>query len=212
MIEKQTLKQAVNNYYSGKALTPSQFKNLQTQINQQNVNGVKPGADDKSSVISSFGAASIMWLSSLMVTMVLSVALFFYLSTPAIVSAAYADIMKDADLNNGIQAGMQQWLSENAIADVPQQYAVEMSRFCRLDQYLTTHLRIAGSEQGKLHLFFHQGKRPAHWLSMRGVEQKIHWRVLDVRDDLTLLVLYTEDMRKSAVEHILAEILPSLQA
>ena len=107
---------------------------------------------------------------------------------------------------------MQQWLGENNIRPIPQKYPVEMSKFCKLDQYLTTHFRVAGVEQGKLHLFFHQGDRPVHWFNRKGELNSMNWRLLKVSENLTLIVLFTEDMREAAVEQILDKILPHLQA
>lgn len=45
-------------------------------------------------------------------------------------------------------------MSENNIYEVPQEYLVEMIKRCNLVQYQTTHLPIAGAEQGMMHVFF----------------------------------------------------------
>ena len=37
-------------------------------------------------------------------------------------------------------------------------------------------------------------------------------KIIEVRDDLTVIVLYTDDMRESAMQNILGEMLPELQA
>lgn len=212
MNKPRSIKQALKEYYAGRSLSEEQLHNLQKRLGRYESENQKAHADGVHVKQGVVAAKPVRWFISLAASVLLSVMALFYLSTPAVISAAYADIIRDAELNNGIKTTMQQWLDENGVAQVPQQYAVEMSKFCRLDQYLTTHLRIAGREQGHLHLFFHQGKRPVHWLSRDGIEQKMHWRMLNVRDDLTLIVMYTDDMRKSSVEHILAEILPGLQA
>ncbi|MDT8282532.1 MAG: hypothetical protein RQ982_06915 [Gammaproteobacteria bacterium] len=38
------------------------------------------------------------------------------------------------------------------------------------------------------------------------------WKSINVRNDLTVLVLYTKDMRNSAMKNILGGIFPELQA
>ena len=212
MSEKLSLKQGLKVFYADKSLSANQLEKLQKPFTPQLKQALSTDEASRAEPDVAAQLASKKWFMSLLASIALSVTALYYLVTPSIITAAYVDISKDADINNGIKLSMQQWLDENGVAAIPRQYPVEMSRFCKLDQYLTTHLRIAGREQGVLHLFFHQGKRPMYWLGQQGVKKNMHWRLMNVGDDLTLIVMYTEDMRESAVEHILAEILPSLQA
>jgi len=39
----------------------------------------------------------------------------------------------------------------------------------------------------------------------------INWKLLNVRNDLTVIVLYTQDMREKAVQHILSEMLAEFE-
>lgn len=206
MNTQQTFKQAIKTYYAGQSLSDTQMLDLQAKLSrfEENI------TDNKS--VSNRRSAAVKWAGSFVASVLVFIIVFSYFQTPALVSDAYADISKDADLNNGMPVSMQQWLGENSISPIPQQYAVEMSKFCKLDQYLTTHVRIAGVEQGKVHLFFHQGERAASWFDRRGELNSMNWRLLKVRDNLTLLVMFTEDMREAAVEQILDKILPHLQA
>lgn len=202
---RQSVKQAVKNYYAERSLSDAQLQTLQQALNEvETQNSIKRYGRSRSNVIK--------WASSLVASILLVMLALVYVQTPTVVTAAYADLSKDSGLSNGLQSSMQQWLGENGLGSVPQQYAVEMSKFCRLEQYLTTHIGIAGVEQGKLHLFFHQGERPVYWVNRTGVLQNMNWKLLKVGNDLTLIVMYTQDMRETAVEQILAEILPSLQA
>lgn len=206
MNTQQTFKQAIKTYYAGQSLSDTQMLDLQAKLSrfEKNITDSKSVSNKRSGVVK--------WVGSSVASVLVFLFVFSYFQTPAIVSDAYADINKDADLNNGMPVSMLQWLGENSISPIPQQYAVEMSKFCKLDQYLTTHVRIAGVEQGKVHLFFHQGERPASWFDRRGELNSMNWRLLKVRDNLTLLVMFTEDMREAAVEQILDKILPHLQA
>ena len=201
---KQPFQQAVKSFYKEKKLSDVQLEKLQRLFRQQDA-GVSARYRKKKN----------LWVLGLPAILFVFALGYFkspLILTPDVIQAAYADISKDSGLHNGMESTMRQWLDENAVASVPQQYAVEMSKFCVLDRYLTTHLRIAGAEQGKLHLFFHQGKDLAGWKKRSGVLQRMHWKLLEVHNDLTLIVMYTHDMRESAVEQILGELLPHLQA
>ena len=201
--ERQPIKQAVKNYYTSKSLSDAQNQSLQAlqktlQQSLENKHSNRPFA--------------LQWAGSIAASLLLFIIVFGYAHTPAVITAAYADMMRDADLNNGMQSTMSQWLSEKSIDGVPQKYPVEMSKFCKLDQYKTTHLRIAGAEQGTMHLFFHHGDRPMHWMNRTGTVDEMNWKMIEVREDLTVIVLYTDDMRESAMQNILGEMLPESQA
>jgi len=201
--ERQPIKQAVKTFYTSKPLSDTQQQSLQDiqqrlQQPQGNTHSNKP--------------VGLQWLGSIAASFLLFIIVFGYAHTPAVITAAYADVLLDADLYNGMQSPMNQWLSENHIDGVPQKYPVEMSKFCKLDQYKTTHLRIAGAEQGTMHLFFHHGDRPMYWVNRTGTVDEMNWRMIEIREDMTVIVLYTDDMRESAMQNILGEMLPELQA
>jgi len=201
--ERQSIKQAVKSYYTSKSLSDVQNQSLLAlqktlQPSKENTPSDKP--------------FTLQWVGSIAASLLLFIIVFGYTYTPAVITAAYADVMIDADLNNGMQSTMSQWMSDNHIRGVPQRYSVEMSKFCNLDQYKTTHLRIAGSEQGIMHLFFHHGDSHMHQLKRTGTVDKMNWKMIEVRENLTVIVLYTDDMRESAMQNILGEMLPELQA
>ena len=201
--KKQPIKQAVKIYYTSKSLSDAQNQSLQElqktlQPLQENTHLNKPFV--------------LPWVGSIAASLLLFTIVFAYTHTPTVITAAYADIIIDAALDNGMQSTMSQWLSEKSIGTVPHKYSVEMSKFCNLDQYRTTHLRIAGVEQGTMHLFFHHGDRPVYWLNRTGTVDEMNWKMIEVRKDLTVIVLYTDDMRESAIQNILGEMLPRLQA
>lgn len=199
---RQPLKQALKKYYASKSLSDSQLDSLQAlQKNQQQLESMgvnKPYA--------------LQWMGSVAAALLLFLMAFVYMHTPAVISDAYADMVKDASLNNQMQSSVRHWMNENSIGGVPQNYPVEMSKFCHLDKYETTHLRVAGAEQGTMHLFFHRGKRPIHWMNRSGSVDDMGWKMIEVREGLTVIVLYTHDMRASAIQAILSGMLPGLQA
>jgi len=63
-----------------------------------------------------------------------------------------------------------------------------------------------------VYLFFHHGDKPIYWLNLSGTNQQMNWKLVQVREDLTLIVMYTHDMREEAVRHILGEMLAELRA
>ncbi|RDH84874.1 MAG: hypothetical protein DIZ80_05260 [endosymbiont of Galathealinum brachiosum] len=211
--DKQPIRQAVKAFYGNKSLSAEQMKTLQNILSQHS----EEGEQHQQSSGSRFKQINVYkWPGSIAASILLFVVMMGYFQTPDLISSAYADIQKDSNLNNGMQVSMQQWLDENDISRVPIMYPVEMSKFCRLDQKLTTHLRIAGKEQGVLNVFFHQGKRPLHWsplhwLKGAGTLDDMNWKLVKVRDDLTVIVLYSHDMREKAVLHIMREMLPEFE-
>lgn len=201
--KKIPIKQAIQSYYSEKSLSDVQLQSLQRlqeSTSQQQT-------ETKRQRTSGFN-----WLVSIAASFLVFVIFVAYLQTPAVITAAYADIKSDAKLNNGLPSSMSQWMTNNRIELVPEKYNVEMSKFCKLQQHQTTHLRIAGATQGKMHLFFHHGEKSAHWFKRSGTDKQMNWKLLQVREDLTLIVMYTHDMREEAVQNILGEMLPELHA
>lgn len=211
--EKQTVRQAVKTFYADKSLSDVQMAALQKKLTEH---GSVDGLTKLKSGSRAGKPGVYKWLGSVAASLLLFMLVTGYLQTPSLITSAYADIQKDANLNNGMQLSMQQWLDENDIASVPSPYPVEMSKFCRLDQILTTHIRIAGKKQGEMNVFFHHGDRPLHWsplhwLKGAGTVDNVNWKLLKVRDNLTLIVLYSHDMHEKAVQHILHEMLPELE-
>jgi len=203
--EKQTLKLALKKYYAEKSLSNTQLNALQQTL-EHNSSTVKPRNTSFNN------GRTFKWLASVAASLLFFAVITSYIKTPDLITLAYADILKDTELNNGTQPSIQQWLNENSITQVPQQYPVEMSKFCLLDKFLTVHLRIAGAEQGKMNVFFHQGIYRLNSLNRSGMMNNMNWKLLKVRDDLTIIVMYTQDMREQVVQHILRKILPELEA
>jgi len=201
--EKQAVKQALKTFYADKSLSDSQLQSLQQKLPSHFTKDDDNITNDKKISI-------IKWLGSIAASFLI-VWISAYLHTPQLISSAYADIQKDKSLNTGMSLAIQQWLDESNIASVPTQYPVEMSKFCTLDQSLTMHMRIAGKDQGELNVFFYHGERPLFWFNGAGKLNDMNWKLLKVRKNLTLVVLYTHDMREKSVQHILNEMLPELE-
>jgi len=209
---KYDIKQAMKDYYAHKSLSYKQLDSLQNKLKKQDVsnNSIFPDSFSDSFSASLYKVDAFKWLGSIAASVLFFVLILNFLPTPNIITTAFVDIHKDESLDNGMQISLQQWLDDNNIASVPQQYPVEMSKFCRLDQFKTTHLRIAGSKQGVLNVFFHRGDKSLYWRNDSGTVNGQHWKLVKVRDDLTLIVIYNDDMREESVQKILKGMLPEL--
>jgi len=200
--DKQPLKQALKTYYENRPLPDDRLLALQTMQSEATQKHARKAAR----------TSRALWFSSVAASILLITLTLAHLQTPTIINAAYNDIAHDAERYNGMQSSVSQWLHENDIRAVPQKYTVEMSKLCQLDRYQARHLRIAGAEQGTLHLFFQHGTRPFNWMKDSGHDEQIKWKIINVRDDLTLIVMHTHDMREEAIQNILDNMLPELQA
>ena len=200
--KRQPIKQAIKSFYASKHLSDTQYQDLQAlQKKRQQSQSIRHSRKPLMS----------FWTASIAASLLFFTVTFSYMQPPMLITAAYADTIKDADLHNGMQEKTHQWMDEYGIGNVPEKYRVEMSKFCKLNQYPASHLRIAGAEQGILHIFLHQGHRPMHWLNRTGTVNELNWSLIKVRDDLTLIVMHSNDMREAAIQHILAEMLPDLK-
>lgn len=131
---------------------------------------------------------------------------------PEIITAAYNDILQDANLSNGYSQVQKDWIRVNNILPAPTDYNVEMSKFCNINGVKTTHLRIAGTHQGKMNVFFKKGNLPYRLSKSSGKTENMHWKVLESNKDITVIVMYTEDMRENVVNKIIGVMLPDLVA
>ncbi len=207
----QALKLAVKQYYTKQSLSSEQLKSLNKMIEQQAQGGFLERSLSKSI------SHRLKWMVAMVASILLSLLALNYwqtpaLMTPTLITSAYADIYKDSNLKNGLQPPMEQWLKVNKVSAVPREYPIKMSKFCRLGDVVTMHLRIAGKQQGEVNVFIHRGDRVSLLMDRSGSVDDINWKLIKVRNDLTLIVLYTQDMREKAVQHILSEMLPELRA
>jgi hypothetical protein len=200
--QKQPIKQVIKTYYASKSLTDAQYQLLQESQEKRLLTADK---------INSKKVTSLTKSSSIAASLLFFILVFAYTYTPTVITAAYADTKIDAEMHNGLQTPIHQWMSDKGIYSPPTQYLVEMGKRCKLDKYDTRHIRIAGSEQGMMHLFFRTGNQPLRWIKHTGTVGEMNWKSIDLREDLTLIVLYTDDMRESAMQNILNEMLPELR-
>jgi len=209
---KKPIKQALKEFYSNKSLTSEQLDRLQ-QLTSQNSCELerKPEKVDfhDTGESSIFSRSKYFWLSS----MAASVMMFFILfdnSHPGLITSAYQDIAKDSELHNGLDIAVSNWLAVNNISPVPKEFDIEMSKFCQLEKQIATHIRVAGKSQGTAHFFFHQKDADLQAEIVQGVENEMNWKIIYIRENISVLVMYTQDMREEAVQKILLGMLPNV--
>lgn len=141
---------------------------------------------------------------SMAASVFISIILFSYwFSTPDIISAAYADTQKDSTLNNMLSVPLKNWTEFKNIAPPPTEMTIGMSKFCHLNTYKTAHLRVLGEKQGTVDVFMYPGPLPIFFKKKSGMINDRLWRVLSESDDLNVILLYTKDMRETAVEKLI---------
>ena len=125
-------------------------------------------------------------------------------STPKILSMAVNDIQSDARQNVGISIPMDvltQWGNVNL---PPVSMPLKMTKYCTLGGNKTIHVHVDGAIQGEVHLFIRRGDFDvAFWQARQGQINSMPWRLLKPRDDLSVLVLYTQDMNPANVDKLL---------
>lgn len=151
------------------------------------------------------------WIKHLAIAASLTLCLILtslYWQTPNLISAAYADINKDTHQDNGFSSEHFKWLRQFDIVQPPKTMKVEMTKYCNLSNYQSTHFRIAGKKQGKVDIFFLSEDKLRRWGKNEGMINDLHWKLLQVHDKLTVIVLYTQDMHASGVQKLLNTMLP----
>jgi len=203
-------KKAVQLFYENKSLSDSQQNQLQSLQEQARTDVNALVGTESANEIESGICHKIRnkWLIPVSIAASMSAifVLVSLLSVPHLVSHAYTDVLKDASDYTLGELGATNRIQLDMVKAVPEKYSIEMHKYCFLDKEKTMHLRVAGVEQGKLHLFFKKGKGETNWLTRTGNYKDMHWKILQLKDDLTLLVMYTQDMRESSVNHIVNEV------
>jgi len=124
--------------------------------------------------------------------------------SPDLISAALTDIVNDSDRQIGIELPLEQVFQIAHILPPPTNMPIEMSKHCNLIGNKTVHLKIIGAKKGFVHLFIKQGDFDAVlWQSPKQLSASMPWRLLKPRKDLSVLVLYSEDMNPGSVDALL---------
>jgi hypothetical protein len=126
------------------------------------------------------------------------------LSTPEdLISIAINDINKDKKQHVGITLPMELLVKQANIHLPPDSMPVEMIKLCNLNGNKTTHIKVAGTKQGAVHLFIKEGDFDASLWESKHNSPTMPWRLIKPRNDLSVLVVYTEDMNPASVDKLI---------
>ena len=125
-------------------------------------------------------------------------------ATPKILSMAVNDIRSDAQQNIGISIPMDVLMQWGNVNLPPVSMPLKMTKYCRLGVNETIHVHVDGARHGEVHLFIRRGDFDiAFWQARQGKINSMPWRLLKPSDDLSVLVLYTQDMNPANVDKLL---------
>lgn len=159
--------------------------------------------DQESSQLRNKPAKYILVAASL-VCLVLGTILINRVSTPVdLISIAINDINKDEKSHTGITLPLELMVKQVNVQLPPESMPVEMTKLCNLNGNKTMHIKVAGANRGAVHLFIKKGDFDASlWESATNVPI-MPWRLIKPRQDLSVLVVYTEDMDPASVDNLL---------
>ncbi|WP_455218501.1 DUF3379 family protein [Kaarinaea lacus] len=126
------------------------------------------------------------------------------LSTPDdLISIAINDINKDEKQHIGVTLPVESVLKQANIHLPPDSMPIEMAKLCNLSGNKTTHIKVAGAKQGAVHLFIRAGDFDASLWQSENNKPAMPWRLIKPRNDLSVLVVYTEDMNPASVDKLI---------
>ena len=124
--------------------------------------------------------------------------------TPSLIAAAINDIASDKKKNIGLAVQTDKWLAAHQINMPPAAMPIKMSKYCLIGGNKTLHLKIAGENQGEVHLFILPGKFDrAIWQKRNGITSSMPWQIMQPFNDLSVLVLQSQDMNKEKVQQLI---------
>ena len=128
----------------------------------------------------------------------------YYPATPALVNAALRDIHNDEAQGIGVTVPVSLVAEIEKVKLPPPFMPVEMTKYCNLVGHQTLHVKVSGEKQGKVHLFMtNEGFDLRFWQARQGAMHSMPWRLIKPRGDLSVLVLYTEDMNPANVDKLI---------
>ena len=124
--------------------------------------------------------------------------------TPSVIAAALKDISSDKKQNIGLAVPTEKWLAAHQVNMPPSVMPIMMSKYCLIDGNKTLHLQIAGEKQGEVHLFIFPGKFDrAIWQNRKGTTSSMPWQLIQAFNDLSVLVLHSNDMDNKKVQQLI---------
>jgi len=148
--------------------------------------------------------AKIILIAAGLFGLILGTLLVNQLWTPKdLISIAIRDIRNDDKQHVGITLPVDLLIKQANIHMPPESMPVEMTKLCNLNGNKTTHIKVAGAKQGAVHLFIKKGDFDASLWESKNGEPTMPWRLIKPRQDLSVLIVYTEDMNPASVDKLI---------
>lgn len=127
-----------------------------------------------------------------------------FLSTQNLITVAMNDIKKDESEHTGITLPVSDIVKKEHIHFPPPNMSVAMTKICTLSGNKTIHMKIDGAKQGAVHIFIKHGAFGASTSLPDAVSTTaMPWKIIKPRSDLTVLVIYTNDMNPNGVAKLI---------
>lgn len=120
-----------------------------------------------------------------------------------LISIAINDIKKDEKHHVGITLPVEKVLQQANIHLPPESMPIQLAKLCNLNGNKTTHIKVLGAKQGAVHLFIKAGDFDAVLWESESSVPAMPWRLIKPRNELSVLVVYTEDMNPASVDKLI---------
>jgi len=120
-----------------------------------------------------------------------------------LISIAVNDINKDENHHVGITIPVALLFKQARIHLPPESMPIEMTKWCNLSGNETMHIKVAGAKQGVVHLFIKAGDFSASLWETKKYAHAMPWRLIKPRNDLSVLVVYSQDMNPDSVTRLI---------
>jgi len=120
-----------------------------------------------------------------------------------LVQVAINDIRKDDSHHVGITIPVELLVKQAKIHLPPASMPIEMTKLCHLNSDKTMHIKVAGKKHGAVHLFIKAGNFDASFRESGHYVPSMPWKLIKPRKDISVLVVYTEDMNPASVDELI---------
>lgn len=183
---------------------------LQRQLDRPEVpleleQSIRANWQDQKANTSNIFAANFRVIAAGFAGMAVGVLLMNYVLAPSdLISVAFKDIQNHSNQQIGIALPIDPLLRRIRINPPPESMPIKMTKLCKLDGNKSLHLEVAGEKRGTVHLFIKQDNFDAFFGSAElGARATMNWKLIKPRSDLSVLVLYTQDMNPVNVDKLI---------
>lgn len=136
---------------------------------------------------------------------VLFITVLNYILAPQnLVAVAMKDINKDESEHTGITLPVSYIIEKENISLPPKDMIIAMTKTCNLGGNKTIHMKIDGARHGAVHLFIKHGTfSRSTRIPKTNSTTAMPWKIIKPRPDLTVLVIYTNDMNPVGVAKLI---------